>query len=889
MASETSGSAELSAAEAAFVEFLAHQDDGEPVDFEKFAAARPEHQGELRRLHHEWLEIARVLGRAREETPSAKDHDGGREELRLDSDGETLKLEFAGEIVKRLVRDRTTVDRYETRGEVARGGMGVIYRVWDPHLRRQLAMKVILARREKTTPEERSRAMHRALARFLEEAQITSQLDHPGVVPVHDLGIDSHGRLYFTMRLVRGRDLRKVFELVRTRREGWTLARALGAMLKVCEAVAYAHSKGVVHRDLKPANVMVGRFGEVYVMDWGLARVLGEKDRHDLRIASSAGSSDVSRVDTDVRRYAGQTPGSPLLTMDGRVVGTPSYMAPEQAMGRSDELGPRADVYAIGAMLYHLLAGHMPYVPTGADVSPVNVYSMLLAGPPAPLAQVAPDAPAELVAICQKAMAREPDDRYAGTLDVAKDVEAFLDRRPVVAHDPSLGHLVRLFVERNQALSATAVVALLVLIAGGALWWKRDAEQRAQNQRLFDLRSATALASDTAVDRLFPADEAHVAEMDRWLAAVDDLQSRAAAYAGQTQTVADLARLAQLRPVVASWRERAHEVRQRSIDDADAKSRWSEVAADLSGDGAARYHLTKPVVPQLGLVPLRRSPATNFWEFWCVQTGARPEIDDHEVSGYRVAPGMGVVLVLLPGDVYTMGSPESEAPKKQRFERQRRVKVDPFFVAKFEVTQDQWNRALAESPPPSLYGPGSPQARSGFPDDDPRGDARIHPVESVSWVECARFLHRCALRFPTEAEWEYACRGGTTTPFWWQAESGRASPEGFENVADVRSESVTGRRYADLDFNDRFCAHATVGCFPANPFGLHDMAGNVAEWCEDWFKSDTPPDEHGDRRRTFRGGSWMSESDLLRSANRNWDVPEGRNPARGLRVARSLD
>src|SRR5262249_51065284 len=133
-------------------------------------------------------------------------------------------------------------------------------------------------------------------------------------------GIDATGRFFFTMRLVRGRDFRRVLQLVHAKTEGWTCVRALGVLLKVCEAIAYAHDKGVIHRDLKPANVMVGRFGEVYVMDWGLARVLGRKDPHDLRVGTTTDTTSVSRIDTDVRTFEGTTPGSPLLTIDGRVV-----------------------------------------------------------------------------------------------------------------------------------------------------------------------------------------------------------------------------------------------------------------------------------------------------------------------------------------------------------------------------------------------------------------------------------------------------------------------------------------------------------------------------------------------------------------------------------------
>src|SRR5688572_26844734 len=206
---------DLSPAEAAFVEFLAEQDRESPVDFEAFVPRHRAHESELRRLHDEWLSVARVLRRGREDATPRHEAPHQLEELVVESEGEGLKLEFAGELVRRLARTRTTSERYLSRGEIARGGMGVIYRIWDPHLRRDLAMKVILARRDITSAEERSRAMHRALVRFLEEAQVTSQLDHPGIVPVHDLGIDAKGRVFFTMRLVKGRDFRRILELVR--------------------------------------------------------------------------------------------------------------------------------------------------------------------------------------------------------------------------------------------------------------------------------------------------------------------------------------------------------------------------------------------------------------------------------------------------------------------------------------------------------------------------------------------------------------------------------------------------------------------------------------------------------------------------------------------------
>jgi tRNA A-37 threonylcarbamoyl transferase component Bud32 len=262
------GSARITPAEAAFLAFLAEQEEGAPADFEGLVQRHRALEPELRRLHADWLGVAKVAEELKSAAPRVD-----TEEFHVAGKSDELRFELASELLKRLARNRTPAGRYERREEIARGGMGIVHRVFDPVLRRQLAMKVILARKKEESPRERHLAMQRALARFLEEAQVTSQLDHPGIVPVHELGIDESGRVYFTMRLVRGRDFRRILELVRDGREGWTRTRALHVLLRVCEAVAYAHSKGVIHRDLKPGNLMVGRFGEVCVMDWGLARV----------------------------------------------------------------------------------------------------------------------------------------------------------------------------------------------------------------------------------------------------------------------------------------------------------------------------------------------------------------------------------------------------------------------------------------------------------------------------------------------------------------------------------------------------------------------------------------------------------------------------------------
>ncbi|MHC5039630.1 MAG: serine/threonine-protein kinase, partial [Planctomycetota bacterium] len=206
--------------------------------------------------------------------------------------------------------------------EIGRGGMGKVLRVEDPVIGREVALKVALAGGEDAQG---------LLYRFQNEARITGQLDHPNIPAVHALGVSEDNHHYFTMKLVRGNTLGEILEGLRTRDPSfasWSLPRLLETFLKVCDAVAFAHAKGVVHRDLKPENVMIGRFGEVYVMDWGLAKVVGtldEKEISKLRVEKPAGKD-------------------PLLSTDGQVIGTPTYMSPEAADGQIDRIDAQSDV-----------------------------------------------------------------------------------------------------------------------------------------------------------------------------------------------------------------------------------------------------------------------------------------------------------------------------------------------------------------------------------------------------------------------------------------------------------------------------------------------------------------------------------------------------------------
>lgn len=298
------------------------------------------------------------------------------------------------------------LERYELGPEIGRGGMGSVLEVWDKALDRPLAMKVLLDGAE----ADSARRQQQLIQRFVREARITGQLDHPGIIPVHDLDLDEEGRVFFTMRRVRGQDLGAIFRKARANEDGWTESRALEAFLKVCDTVAYAHSRGVVHRDLKPANVMVGDYGEVYVLDWGLAKVV---DRDD-------------SADDEVR---GHDPGDDSqVTMAGAVMGTPSYMAPEQAEGAAITGDPRLDVYSIGAILYTLSTGHAPYAEAGTPISSREILVAVRRGPPRPLRELRRDLPEGLVAICERAMARDPGERYATASEIARDLRDHLER-----------------------------------------------------------------------------------------------------------------------------------------------------------------------------------------------------------------------------------------------------------------------------------------------------------------------------------------------------------------------------------------------------------------------------------------------------------------------------
>ncbi|MBL8731085.1 MAG: SUMF1/EgtB/PvdO family nonheme iron enzyme [Planctomycetes bacterium] len=556
--------------------------------------------------------------------------------------GERVQSTATEVLLARLAKaPRLDLQRFVIESDVGKGGMGAVYKIHDQQMNRRLAMKVLLDRGTPQDKEEQALA-HQLLGRFLEEAQVTSQLDHPGVVPVHELGLDQAGKVWFTMRLVKGRTAGEVFADAYALRDGWTLTKALEVVLKVCDTMAYAHEKGVLHRDLKPQNVMVGRFGEVYVMDWGLAKVTGQADRHDVRIRPEGLlTSGASKLDTARKRDAEHDTGSSVVTMDGAKLGTPSYMPPEQARGEVATLDVRADVYSIGAMVYELVTGRAPYVVPGVRKPAYRILDDVADGPPKAIEEIQKGVPSELVAIVKKAMARDREQRYPDTLALAADLRAFLGSQVVSAYRTGALVELKLWVRRNKPLAASLVAAAMILVVGivGMTWLanenaalaqektelaaletkaREEAAQRAEeNQKLAKSESeakvaATQLAEEkgrtvanfnqlSAVVRLKDA----LAKQDALWPAWPD--KAAALQAWLDEDCAQLlAQRPQIEATIAELRSRAVPLTAEQVDaDRRAAAEWpayerqQQLAASLRRAQAIRAGTTKLKLPEL--------------------------------------------------------------------------------------------------------------------------------------------------------------------------------------------------------------------------------------------------------------------------------------------------
>ncbi|NBV86412.1 MAG: FHA domain-containing protein, partial [Verrucomicrobia bacterium] len=366
---------------------------------------------------------------------------------------------------------------YQVGQLLGRGGMGAVLQAEDSSIQRQVAMKVVL--RGDSTVD---------VLRFIHEARITGQLEHPNIIPVHMLGADEHGQPFYTMKLVRGTTLHHALRELGYGEEKAVEQYPLSALLtifqKVCDAIRFAHSQKIIHRDIKPDNIMLGNFGEVLVMDWGLAK----------RLASPEESADAPPTPADASSLAdGIDYRADAKTISGSIVGTPQYMPPEQAEGKVELLDERADIYSLGAILYHILTLQSPVradsnehalqkvirgdimTPHEAvqdiskhtlDAKKTKVWPMLKqdgdAGvlPHLPAGKI----PASLEAVVLKAMSHEREDRYPTVEDLQKDITAYQNGYATTAEHAGVAKLLYLLIKRNRTLSTA--IGLAVLLVG---------------------------------------------------------------------------------------------------------------------------------------------------------------------------------------------------------------------------------------------------------------------------------------------------------------------------------------------------------------------------------------------------------------------------------------
>ncbi len=945
-----------------FAGFL-EQGRGEEANFEEFCREHPQHERELRRLRENLAKLDDFL------EPGDEASSGRAGSERTGTSGQSSSMKDAPFLLQYLTEAAARTNRYTTEDEVGRGGMGVVMRSWDSHLRRQIAMKVLL--KSEGTDSAASKLDPRRVRRFLEEVQITGQLDHPGVVPVHELGFDDDGRLFFAMRLVKGRDLRTIIKLARNDEDNWNRTRALSALQRVCETMAFAHEHGVIHRDLKPANIMIGTHGETYVMDWGLAKVL---DQNKLNVG--AFHEPESLVEEKGERESFGPESDALLTTEGTVIGTPSYMSPEQARGELESIGPASDVYSVGAMLYHLLQGHPPFLEPDEQASSSQVLDRVLGGPPGRLDPVKGSIPLELVAICERAMSRDPGERYSDMGKMANDLRAFMEGRVVRAYRTGAVAEFQTWVKRNRGMAAAiaggVVIAIGGLISTAVVQARSNRDLASKNTELIAARSVAdfeaqrakeneehALASERianeertkvlrladleqvdelrqSAQELYPARPRTLDEIKRWLNKANALAERLPLHRRDLKSLQEAARQAQsavassagdesappllfenneqrwhhnqlviltreldellepdvgLRDEVSKRLEFASQVSELTVEGASAARLWNRAIQSIQDPAECPLYRSLVIAPQLGLLPIGRSDHSGLWEFLLVETGRQPEM---QMDGsLLVDEESGVVCVLVPGGRFEMGSrlPSSEHPLGSPFVDPwsepieypvHTVELDPFFISKYELTQAQWNRLAGFNPSVCKAGSSGAMIESY---------TWSNPVDNVTYFEATKILAQFGMSLPTEAQWEYSARAGTSSVFWNGDDS--ASMNGACNCADQTwaSAPMSPGLKPHEPWNDRWIGSAPVGSYYPNPFGIHDTAGNLWEWCLDTTSSYATSVEVGtglryvgnNEYRIVRGGSFNERAVNLRNALREELVPEARSLDVGIR------
>jgi formylglycine-generating enzyme required for sulfatase activity/predicted Ser/Thr protein kinase len=793
---------------------------------------------------------------------------------------------------------------------IGAGGMGVVYLAEQEAPRRFVALKVLRA--DVVSPD--------ALKRFAREAELLARLDHPGIVRVisagvveeNDSAIGGVERPWIAMEHVAGAEL-----LEHATAQALGLRERVRLLERVARTVAYAHAQGIVHRDLKPSNLMVDAQGAPRVLDFGLARLA-------------------------------DTGASALHTRSGEVLGTLSWMAPEQAAGNQARVDARADVWSLGAILYELLAGRRAFEARGRSLAECALE--LADRDPLPLSWSDPRLAGELEAIVGKCLEKEPAARYADAGELADDLTAWLEHRAVRARPPGSAQKLAKWVKRHRGLAAGLGAAFGALTTGLVVALLALKETRAAQRELVQESQRIQLAADhnllpQLIERahhLWPATSASVPALEAWVEEARDLVRRQSAHENwlaELAQSADLAvELAATAPFgsefdrpssarrVTAEREflaalsafqleqdprlvsesghlpdlerRLSVARALRAETVDAHAaRWSAASAAIAADPRFGGFALEP---QEGLVPLGADPHSGLQEFWLAdRTGPCPQRDP-TTRELVLRDDLGIVLVLLPGAEFWFGA-QSQEPDAPNFDLAcrphegppRRLALAPFFAGKYEVTQAQWiafrGEAWCRFPAQHENGPFAPPV------------TLRHPVEAVSPQDALEFTHRLGLALPSEPQWEYLASGGAARAYLVSTQvsglAGAVSAWTQWREEPALAANVTPE---ELTILDDYRYHAPVGTYRANGYGLHEVLGNIAEICSDAFWVDRAPyarragDQHllaplpPERLHCLRGGSYAE----MPHRNRLWMRSDlavwCRNDAAGIRVVRPL-
>jgi eukaryotic-like serine/threonine-protein kinase len=775
-------------------------------------------------------------------------------------------------------------DKYDVEGTIGAGGMGEVLLVHDRDLRRQVAMKVL---REEIAKDPAQKL------NFVAEAQATSQLEHPGIPPVHDIGVTPSGRVYFTMKLVRGKTLQEVLRDLaegdpETERE-YTLHKLVSILERVSEALHFAHERGVIHRDLKPENLMLGEYGEVHVMDWGIAKVAGEVVQPEAP-GAKPGFMTESEITT-----AGTEAG--MMTMDGTLKGTVPYMSPEQANGIASEITSLSDIYALGALLYEMLTLHPAF-----EFQGLLTIVRVVQGEFIPVAErnAKRPVPEALADLCTRAMALSPTDRPATAAEFALKLRAWLDGRSESDRRHREAEIlaakgqeaVESYHQMREELRRARGVAKG--LAGQFKPWQPVVEKMPlieAQERAEHLRSEIALAFAEAMNLLGAA----------LLQEEDNATARAA--------LADI------------WAGRLKEAELRG-DQADAVFALSMIrryddghlARLLSGDGSlildseptgAEVFLTRFGVENgmlreggethLGQTPLAADDLPMGSYVVILRAPGYPDVRypveisrNREWRGtvrLRTAEEIGEGFVYVPGGPFTF----REGPAAHVIE------LPDFAIARQPVTMEEYAEFLQSLPPEEVEAR-LPKTPGDGPYMERSEDGAFH---------CLPVIVEGPARERTESENGFgfemqlpavglAFEDVVAYCEWKTAATGREFRLPTEEEREKAARGVDGRKYPWGELEDATLAKCRdsrnepsqlepVGTFPTatSVYGMGDAAGGVWDWTSSWF-------DPGKTLRVLKGGAWSMAITTLRSAIRYRGVPRFRDANIGFRCARSL-